>query len=79
MKALVESEWLPSASGRFTTEKDLVPIQWEAGWVPEPVWTFIYRHVYHAQTLYDAIQYTDGVWVRFWEQTATMFLQSINW
>jgi hypothetical protein len=25
--------------GRFTSGKDLVPIVWEVGWAPVPVWT----------------------------------------
>jgi hypothetical protein len=33
--ALDRGEWLASRSGCFT----LVPIWWEAGWAPEPVWT----------------------------------------
>jgi hypothetical protein len=65
MKAVVEGEWLTSAPGRFTPEKDIVPIQWEAGWVPKPVWKSVYRHVYQPQTLYNPIHYTYSVWIRF--------------
>jgi len=37
--ALYGGEWLTPSLGRFTPEKDPVPIVWEAGWAPRPVWT----------------------------------------
>jgi hypothetical protein len=37
--ALEGCEVSASRRGRFTPEKDPVPIVQEAGWAPEPVWT----------------------------------------
>jgi hypothetical protein len=38
--ALDGGEWSASLPCRFTPGNDIpVPIEWEAGWVPEPVWT----------------------------------------
>jgi hypothetical protein len=38
--ALDGGEWSASRSSRFTSGKEpLVPIVYEAEWVPEPVWT----------------------------------------
>jgi hypothetical protein len=38
--ALVGDEWSPSRPGRFTPGvKDTVPLEYEARWAPEPVWT----------------------------------------
>ena len=31
--------WSAPRPGRFTPGKDPVPIVWEAGWAPGPVWT----------------------------------------
>jgi len=31
--------WSMPRSGRFTRRKDPVPLVWEAGWAPGPVWT----------------------------------------
>jgi hypothetical protein len=37
---LDEGEWSASRPGSFTPGKSPpVPIGWEAGWAPEPVWT----------------------------------------
>jgi hypothetical protein len=37
---VVGGEWSASRPYRFAPEKKLpVPIGWEAGWTPEPVWT----------------------------------------
>jgi hypothetical protein len=33
------SGWSTPRPVRFTTGKNPVPIVWEAGWAPEPVWT----------------------------------------
>jgi len=30
--------WSMACPGHFTPGKDLVPIVWEAGWAPGPVW-----------------------------------------
>jgi hypothetical protein len=38
--ALVAGEWLASCPGRFTPGKETpLPIGYEIGWTPEPVWT----------------------------------------
>jgi hypothetical protein len=38
--ALAGDEWAVSRHGRFTLrEESPVPTRYEAGWVPEPVWT----------------------------------------
>jgi hypothetical protein len=37
--ALDGEGWSTPRPGRFTPEKDPVPIVWEAGWAPVPVWT----------------------------------------
>jgi len=37
--ALGGGGWSTPRPGRFTTGKDLVPIVYEAGWAPWPVWT----------------------------------------
>jgi hypothetical protein len=38
--ALVGCEWSASRPGRFTHEERApVPIEYEAGWAPEPIWT----------------------------------------
>jgi hypothetical protein len=38
--ALVGGEWSASRPGRFTPgKKTPVPIVYEVGWTPEPVWT----------------------------------------
>jgi hypothetical protein len=31
--------WSKSRPSRFTPGKDMVPIVYESGWAPEPVWT----------------------------------------
>jgi hypothetical protein len=42
--ALDGGEWSASRPGHFTPGKEpLVPIQWEAGWAPEPFWTRWWR------------------------------------
>jgi hypothetical protein len=33
------SGWLTPRPGRFTPGNEPVPIVWEAGWAPGPVWT----------------------------------------
>jgi hypothetical protein len=39
--ALDEGEWSNSCSGGFPTGKALsAPFEYEAGWAPQPVWTF---------------------------------------
>jgi hypothetical protein len=37
--ALDGGGWSTPRPGRFTPGKDPVPIVWEAGWAPGPVWT----------------------------------------
>jgi hypothetical protein len=38
--ALAGGEWSASRPGRLTPEERApVPVGWEAGWDPEPVWT----------------------------------------
>jgi len=37
--ALDGGGWATPCPGRFTPGKDPVPIVWEAGWTPGPVWT----------------------------------------
>jgi hypothetical protein len=37
--ALDGGGWSTPHPVRFTTGKDPVPVLWEAGWAPEPVWT----------------------------------------
>jgi hypothetical protein len=46
--ALDGGEWSASCLGRFTPG-EIIPGTYEAGWVPEPVWTLCRGEKYHVQ------------------------------
>ena len=53
--ALDGGEWSTSHPNHFSNGKrSLLPIEWEAGWAPEPDWTFLENVQLHMATVGNA-------------------------
>jgi hypothetical protein len=55
---LISGEWSTSRSGRFIPRKNPVSTEQEAGWAPEPAWTFWRRGKYLVPKII-------GLWILF--------------